>query len=231
MNETPIPKTFHQIWMGKTTPRTLTDSRIDSFYRKWHDSWLLKNPGWEFKIWDDERVKWFTFRKPRLKRLLESCKSFSEKSDLLRFHLLYRFGGVYIDTDFECLRNIDSFVQGKSFVVCKETPRKLCAAFLASTPQHPNLKKLIDLSWDRDRSLTADWKYGPWFVTQHLGLEAGEEDGIDSDVKRVYPYGYQEMWRCHEDFSKTHPEAYAAHHWMFSWSDKGKHTGQEKFWY
>lgn len=230
MSEGSIPKIFHQIWLGKRLPRNLSNSRTDNFYRKWHNSWLIHNPDWKFVVWNDDRIKEFTDDDPEFLNLLNACQSFSEKSDLLRFKILEKYGGVYIDTDFECLKSIDPLLKDKDFVICKENSRKLCGAFVASTPHHSYLRKIISKYHTRPNYLPADWKYGPWFITNILGIEVGEEDGVESKYKKVYPYGYQEMWRCHENFNKTHPEAYAVHHWMFSWSNE-RHAGQHKYWF
>ena len=40
------------------------------------------------------------------------------KSDFLRYELLYRFGGIYIDTDFEYLKKIPNELLKLNFVAC-----------------------------------------------------------------------------------------------------------------
>lgn len=35
-----------------------------------------------------------------------SAKNWGMKSDILRYEILQKFGGVYIDTDYECLLNV-----------------------------------------------------------------------------------------------------------------------------
>ena len=37
----------------------------------------------------------------------KDAPTFVEKSDILRYAILLRDGGVYADTDFECLRSLD----------------------------------------------------------------------------------------------------------------------------
>ena len=38
-------------------------------------------------------------------------KILGEKSDIFRYEILYRFGGVYVDTDFECIKPFECFAQ------------------------------------------------------------------------------------------------------------------------
>ena len=40
------------------------------------------------------------------KKAYSLAKNWGMKSDILRYEILQKFGGVYIDTDYECLQNI-----------------------------------------------------------------------------------------------------------------------------
>jgi mannosyltransferase OCH1-like enzyme len=40
------------------------------------------------------------------------------KSDVLRYEILWRYGGVYVDVDYECLENIDQLSDSSSFFCC-----------------------------------------------------------------------------------------------------------------
>ena len=42
----------------------------------------------------------------------------ARKSDLLRLQVLYNHGGVYLDTDMECIKPIDELLNGYRFVMC-----------------------------------------------------------------------------------------------------------------
>ena len=58
------------------------------------------HPDWEYKLWTDETVKEITLIN---QELFDKAKNYGEKSDILKWELVYRFGGVYIDTDMEAL--------------------------------------------------------------------------------------------------------------------------------
>ena len=40
------------------------------------------------------------------KKAFLSAHNYGMKSDILRYEILHTYGGVYIDTDYECVRNI-----------------------------------------------------------------------------------------------------------------------------
>lgn len=205
-----IPKIIHQVHMGNTALSTQELS--------WQKTWKDKNPSWSHVLWDDAKIK--NDLKITHPRVFENCKSFSEKSDVLRFEILYQFGGLYIDTDFECLKNIDPLFQNREIVLFLQQPKKICGAFFGASKRNPEVKRLIDGLPSREKSHSnsiADCKYGPVYITEKLGWETGIPDGEHCPKKTVYPYLWFEKARQKEDFTKTHPEAYAVHHWSGSW--------------
>lgn len=205
-----IPKIIHQIHMGNAS---LSKQEL-----YWQKTWKDKNPDWSHVLWDDAKIK--SDLKITYPEVFENCKSFSEKSDILRFEILHQFGGLYIDTDFECLKNIDPLFEGRKIVLFLQQPKKICGAFFGASKHNSQVKSLIDGLPSREKShgnLIADCKYGPVYITEKLGWETGIPDGRDCSKKTVYPYLWFEKSRQNEDFSKTHPEAYAVHHWNGSW--------------
>jgi mannosyltransferase OCH1-like enzyme len=40
-----------------------------------------------------------------------------KKTDILRFEILYQFGGLHKDTDFECLKPIDDLIINRNIVL------------------------------------------------------------------------------------------------------------------
>ncbi len=71
------------------------------------------------------------------------------KSDVLRLFALARFGGVYADTDFECLRCIDELLLPVlNGFLCAREPEAYGALFspalMAATPDHPFVRSYLD---------------------------------------------------------------------------------------
>jgi mannosyltransferase OCH1-like enzyme len=90
-----IPKIIHQIWLGSPVPEC---------FKAFMKSWELHHPGWTYILWTDEKVKTLTLYN---QDLFDAATNFGEKADILRYELLYFFGGVYADCDQECLRSLD----------------------------------------------------------------------------------------------------------------------------
>src|ERR1044071_4358605 len=98
----PIPKLFHQIWIGSDLP--------DEFAH-YMEGWKQNHPDWEHVLWTDLDVSTLKLKNRDLYNHAEEIAPRNVgqfRADLLRYELLFQFGGVYVDADFESLRPIDS---------------------------------------------------------------------------------------------------------------------------
>ena len=137
-----IPKIIHQIWLGSDVPEV---------FNKWMSTWASLE-GWEYHLWTDEKVKNLKLHN---QSVYNQSTNYGEKSDILRLELLSRFGGVYVDVDFECLkpdlfdelhRSFDFYIGFEPLehgFVQKFNMFKVCNAIIASTPSHPLIQDLI----------------------------------------------------------------------------------------
>merc|ERR1712070_883833 len=69
-----------------------------------------------------------------------------EKSDILRYELLFRYGGIYADVDFECFRPFDELTSCPIdfFIGISNTKTlELNNGLIGSIPKHPLLLELI----------------------------------------------------------------------------------------
>lgn len=119
-----IPKVVHFIWLG---PKSFPIKSIRNV-RKWIDT----HPDWTFKFWTDRAriaplpnmqvhfVKDFKFDFLE-SHYLEST-NWGEKSDILRYEILRKEGGVYSDHDADCLQSFDPLNIAYDLYACLEVP-------------------------------------------------------------------------------------------------------------
>jgi inositol phosphorylceramide mannosyltransferase catalytic subunit len=203
-----IPRQFHRVWLGGTMP--------DEFVR-FGETWLELNPGWTMQQWGDDNL-------PALRNqaLFDHLESYSAKSDVLRFELLWQFGGVYVDTDFECLRSIEPLLENVRVFASHETDWSVNGALMGAVPEHPFVDMLLaTLPESVTEYGVADpvLSSGPGFITRQL--ESWNADG--GEPVTVFPaaYFYPYLWHeRHRRFEKF-PDAYAIHHWAESWRGPG----------
>lgn len=100
-----IPKIIHQIWVGhKPLPENC---------KLMQEKWKKFHPNWEYILWTDENVKNLKLIN---RELYDKTKDMREKADLLRYELLNQFGGLYVDSDYECIKNFDELLIYDFFV-------------------------------------------------------------------------------------------------------------------
>ena len=198
-----IPKIFHRIWIGGNP----MPQEFEDYGRTWEDL----HPDWEMKTWTDENM-------PEL--INQEIYDVSEivlKSDLARFEMLYKFGGVYIDTDFECYKNIEPLINDLEVFSAGEREGVIGNAIMGSTPKNPLFKRLIN---EAPRSILANADYGPniktgpVFMTRTLSLD---EIKVFSPL---YFYPTKPGESSPPNAGDKYPEAYANHHWAASWVGK-----------
>lgn len=75
-----------------------------------------------------------------------------QRSDIIRYLILYKLGGIYLDLDIKCLKPLDFFLT-VDWISPPGLPVGLNNAFMAVAPGHPFLKHTIenierfDLNW------------------------------------------------------------------------------------
>lgn len=88
-----IPKRIHQVWIGPYPPPW---KWIDSFRRDFVSAF----PGWEYFLWRPEDIAGLDLIN---RDLYDKEQYLAGKADILRYEILYRFGGIYIDADAQWL--------------------------------------------------------------------------------------------------------------------------------
>lgn len=131
-----IPRIIHFIWLGT--------NQLSPKFEKCIDSWKIFHSDWIVKVWTDDSIKDFYIEN---RDKFDNADNYGMKSDILRYEILFREGGVYIDVDYECLQSLDiitsncSFFAGLSSSVALEVNNGI----IGSVPNHPLLQKLISL--------------------------------------------------------------------------------------
>ena len=202
--EAAIPRIFHQIWINDRDPE------MPDEYRRYRDRWLALHPDWQYRLWNRDNLDFVQRRAD----LMSQCAHYAQMADVLRLEVLYRHGGVYLDTDFEPLRPIDTILDGAAgHLFCSEDGAHISTGLIGARPGSPLIARLLDALPQRLGVAPVNVETGPTFVTRQLMTQ-----GFDADVQLApsrwfYPYGWDEPHRAHEEF----PEAYAVHRWAHSW--------------
>jgi mannosyltransferase OCH1-like enzyme len=109
MNKDNIPfeKIIHQIWIGPLKrPVELMDS------------WKTMNPDCKYMLWNEDEIKKHFPNGLFNQKLYDSDIPYCGKADILRYEILYKFGGFYADADSKALRPLDSELFNHDLFTC-----------------------------------------------------------------------------------------------------------------
>lgn len=102
--ESIIPKTIHYCWFGR---KELPDK-----YRKYIESWKKYCPDYEITEWNESN---YDVHKNRYCSQAYAKRKWAFVSDYARLDIILKYGGVYLDTDVELLKNIDEMLKNEAF--------------------------------------------------------------------------------------------------------------------
>jgi mannosyltransferase OCH1-like enzyme len=103
-----IPKIIHYCWFGGNPLPPLAEKCIAS--------WRKFFPDYEIKRWDESNfdVNIIPYTAEAYK-----AKKYAFVSDYARFYILYKYGGLYFDTDVEVIRSMDDIIARGPFMGCE----------------------------------------------------------------------------------------------------------------
>ena len=228
-----IPQVIHQTWRNHEIP--------PSFLEMAH-TWQKQHPGWEYCFWTDEMNR--NFIKQHFPIFLDQYDNYPtniQRVDAFRYFVLYKYGGIYIDMDFQCLKNITPLIENASCVLGKE-PAEHCAmhnkhviisnALMASTAGHPFMKALCyELENDthftdhpNDRILETT---GPFMVSRLYDSYGGKEEVKLLEADLIYPLTKDELLTLEAGppapaIHHKLTQAYAIHHYAGTWWKKNE---------
>lgn len=157
-----IPKIIHQIWLG---PNPLPELE-----KHWIQTWKNHHPTWEHRLWTNDDLP-----KDIPHNCVQTIESVYPKyaliADVYRYIILSQHGGVYIDTDIECYRPIDTLTNVDFLgIMPHENCNYITNAFFGCMP---NSKILTDCVANLSPVSPEHFKHayaciGPSFLTKYF---------------------------------------------------------------
>lgn len=128
-----IPKKIHYCWFGK--------GEIPPQCQLWMSSWQKYCPDYEIIRWDETN---YDVSKNRYMAEAYRSKVWGYVPDYARLDILYREGGIYLDTDVELVKNIDELLYQPAFAGIESTGKVNPGLGFGSVCGHPMIRKLRD---------------------------------------------------------------------------------------
>lgn len=215
-----IPKVIHFCWFG--------GNELPPLAVKCIESWKKYLPYYEIKRWDETNFDVNII--PYVSEAYQA-KKFAFVSDYARFWVLYKFGGLYFDTDVEVIKPIDDIVSAGPFMGCENyykpgaSPMEMAVApglGLGATSGMPFYKEILDLYSSlsfRNPDGSLNMKTVVSYITELLcsgGLQNSDNIQEACGIK-IYPKDYF----CPQDYVsgriKITKNSRTIHHYAASW--------------
>ena len=131
-----IPRIIHSMWIGDQSKRPTQTM----------NTWAVLNPSCQHIVWTEENLTEFTFAN---QHVIDDMAELNGKCDIMRYEILQKYGGFFVDADAECVNTLDDFFFENERFTCYEHERygideesglpRLSSGYLAFCPQDPFL--------------------------------------------------------------------------------------------
>lgn len=223
-----IPKIIHQTWKNNNLPEP---------HRTLSETWKAFLPDWEYILWTDEMNRQFVIEHfPDFLEKYDSYPKNIQRADAIRYLLLKKYGGLYVDLDFECLENIEFLLENSDFIAGKEPywhaerfgrPYIICNAFMASTPDNNFINFLCNElitypSMEVNSPIDILNSTGPFLLTDIYDRYSDKANIRILEPDTIYPIGLHEVDKIlmnmeTVDMARRINQAHAVHYFFSNW--------------
>jgi tRNA-dihydrouridine synthase B len=181
--EVEIPKLIHFVYVSPGLPKTqkYPPEKVVIVIQEWKDM----NPAWQVILWNNTMVQ-ETF--PEIYNLAGNIKQMSWVSNLVRYNAVYKFGGIYVDTDIVSVHPLDGLLQyvhypfsvcenplsrlkgqkdgnvkptaaNTEFVMEPGTCKVACNAVMGFPARHPAMHEVVDVTMRQSREVVDAFEF------------------------------------------------------------------------
>ncbi len=211
-------KKIHYIWLGGNPKSHLIKKCIKS--------WQKHMPDWEIIEWNESNLN---IDINTYCRQAYDAKKYAFASDVLRFDILYREGGLYFDIDVKMLKSFLPLTESEEAFCGFENNNRLNPGLVlyAKNPDNPILKQILD-TYEKMRFLNDDGSYnlkvvGDYFydIVSKYGIVLKNEYQ-KTDNMTVFPSEYFCPTDGIRSINNYTDNTYSVHLYSATWVNKQK---------
>ena len=217
-----IPKLVHYCWFG--------NQEMPMDLKKYVNNWKYILNDYEIVEWNESN---FNISSLPFTQEAYDSKMWAFVSDYVRTFVLYKYGGIYLDTDMELINNFDHLLNNEAFCGF-ESMSHLGTAVLGSKQGNPWIKDMLDVYNDKhfinkDGTLdkTPNVRFFTTITEQKYKLKINNKFQQLSDVT-IYPIDYFYPKNYFTKKTKITEDTIGIHHWCSSWCDPEDPTFKSK---
>ena len=206
-----IPKIIHYCWFGgKEIPGNL---------KKCMDTWKKYCPDYQIKLWNESNFD--VFSHPFIKAAYES-KAWAFVSDYARLKIIFDQGGIYLDTDVELVKSLDSLLTNKCYIGIEQNGNRCNTGLGFGAEKHSDVvKRMLDVygkvSFDNEKRIDIECPKLNTEAIRSIGEFSLCEVSFLPGVT-VYPSQYMDPISTGITKNLLCEETISIHHYSASWA-------------
>lgn len=221
-----IPKIIHYCWFGRN-PIPERDQKCIASWRKYC-------PDYQIIQWNEDNYD--VSQIPYMKEAYDSQR-WGFVPDYARMDIVYRYGGIYLDTDVELIRSLDELLDLRGFAgIEKETNYLALGLGFGAAKGHPFLKELCDI-YKTMRFIDSEGhpilKTNPQIVSEHITMHypkalSGQKNEV-SDSFVIFPTEYFCPQSFETGITNLTVNTFSIHHYHASWKTEEELKNMDEY--
>lgn len=207
-----IPKIIHYAWFGSSLPDGIA-ARVEK--------WQQILPDWEFKFWNEDNYDLSSFK---FSTKMYQDGKLGYVTDELRYDVLYRYGGFYLDTDMVIEKTLNDFLD-KKMVWGFLYDNSLATGIIGAEPGQELFKKILKVyagnEYDDIHECLYKMTSNP--IATRIFIKEYENFKIDGTYQELQP-GFIILPKYYFTYKEKNnkDKSYAEHLFDNSWGDRNK---------
>ncbi len=202
-----IPKKIHYFWFG--------GGEKPASVRRCIDSWHKYCPDFEIIEWNEHN---YDINKHPFMAKAVNDKKWAFATDFARLDVLIRYGGIYLDTDVEIIKDFTPLCSQKAFIGFEKDDLIGDGQGFGGVPDFPIFKETISVYDGLEEYIESPKLRTKILLNHGLKLDGSRQQIDEIDI---YPVDYfcPKSWGT--GYINITPNTYSIHHFDGSWHGKG----------
>ena len=219
-----IPKIIHYCWFG--------NNEKPNDVIKYMETWKKNCPDYTIIEWNEKN---FDITSNLYVKQAYEQKKYAFVADYVRLYVLYKYGGIYMDTDVEVLKPLDRFLENPAFS-CFENNNYITTGIIGSVHSNPWIKDLLDeykelkfIKDDGSLDLTTNVVRITALTINKYGLKLNDLYQNLNDFVIIYPNEFFSPKDWDTGLINCTENTYVIHHFAGSWHNLTEKKKAEKY--
>lgn len=211
-----IPAKIHYCWFGR--------GEIPHKDREYIEGWKKICPDYEFICWNEDN---FDIGINDYVNYAYKHKKWAFVTDYVRMYVLFHYGGIYLDTDVELIKNLDELRYQYAYMGMEESGCINSGVGMGTVSQNPILKEILNIydsisvsdivGWGKWK-VNAEWESG---IFRKHGFIANNQYQVVENIA-IFPSVFFSPVLVGKKEVDINNNTFSIHHYHYSWLDENK---------